>query len=190
MVCDNAQSNKYESKHKKINLLNLLKSKNIKIVFLVLIVIIAFVLYLKMGSDNEKESLNIVNEKVYTSTMEYSLDLEQRLESLLSQIDGAGKVKVMVSLDGSPELVYASDTDSKTTTNSNGTTVTSNSSSLILVSQSGKNDALILKENLPSVKGVIVVSSGASNIGVKMDILNSISTLLDISSDKIQIRAY
>ena len=46
---------------------------------------------------------------------------------------------------------------------------------------------LILTENLPTVKGVIVVSSGANDIGIKLDILNAVSTLLDISTDKISV---
>ena len=103
----------------------------------------------------------------------------------MSKIDGAGEVTVMVSLDGSPELVYASDNDSKTSSTANGTTTTT-SSNLIIVNGSDSG-ALILKENLPSVKGVIVVSSGANNVAIKLDILNAVSTLLDISTDKINI---
>ena len=46
---------------------------------------------------------------------------------------------------------------------------------------------MILTEVLPKVKGVIVVSSGANDISIKLDILNSVSTLLDISTDKINV---
>lgn len=189
MVDENIEPTINEKKSilKKFNFLELFKGKNLKILLLAFVGILILLLYLNVGQDNKSEDvINISNNNVYTSTMEYSTKLENKLEQLLSQIDGAGSIKVMVSLNGSPELVYASDNDIKTTSNSSGT-VTSTSSSLILVSQGGKSDALILKENLPSVKGVIVVSSGASNIGVKMDILNSVSTLLDISIDKISV---
>ena len=93
----------------------------------------------------------------------------------------------MITVDGSPELVYATDSDEKVSTNSSGTTTSSNSSSPIIVTINGSDNALILTENLPAVKGVIVVSSGANNVSVKMDILNAVSKLLDISVDKISV---
>jgi stage III sporulation protein AG len=93
----------------------------------------------------------------------------------------------MVSVDGSPELVYATEDDNKITNNSSGTTSQSNSSSPIIVDVGGKKSALILTENLPKVKGVIVVSSGAGNVAVKLNILNAVSTLMDISVDKVSV---
>ena len=70
--------------------------------------------------------------------------------------------------------------------NSSGSTTTS-SSNLIIVENDGNEKPLVLTENLPNVKGVIVVSSGANDISVKLDILNAISTLLNISTDKISV---
>ena len=68
----------------------------------------------------------------------------------------------------------------------NGTTTTT-SSNLIIVNGNKENSALILRENLPQVKGVIVVSSGADNIAIKLDMLKAVSSLLDLSTDRINI---
>ena len=106
--------------------------------------------------------------------------------AVLSQIKGAGQVSVMLSVEGSPELIYAVDSDTKVSNNSNGSTTTSSSSPIIVQANGGSNP-LILTENLPTVKGVIVVSSGANDIGIKLDILNAVSTLLDISTEKISV---
>lgn len=174
-------------KKKKLNILSLFTSKNIKIIVLSIIVLIALIMFIGISDNSSKTNDSSINKpENYQTTLEYCGQIEHKLETLLSQMDGAGHVKVMITVDGSPELVYASDTDTKTSSNSNGTTSTS-SSSPIIVSGNGNSNALILTENLPAVKGVIVVSSGASNIGIKLDILNAVSTLLDISIDKISV---
>lgn len=157
--------------------------KYIKILILSVVVIVAFILYLNIGDNDAKIVSN--NNSSYISTLDYSKEIEMKLENILSKIDGAGSVSVMISLDGSPELVYATDSDTKTSSSSTGTTTTT-SSNLIIVN--GSNDgALILKENLPKVKGVIVVSSGADNIAIKLDMLNAVSKLLDLPIDQINI---
>lgn len=171
----------------KLNLFKFLSGKNIKIAILVIIAIVSLIVFIKFGgakSESQKTSADSAFE--YKSTMDYCGELERKLESVLSQVKGAGTIKVMISLDGSPELVYAMDSDTKVSNNSNGSTTTS-SSTPILIQKSGLSSPLILTEILPKVKGVIVVSSGASDIGIKLDILNSVSTLLDISTDKINV---
>lgn len=171
----------------KLNLFKFFSGKNIKIAILVIIAIVSLIVFIKFGgakSESKKTSADSAFE--YKSTMDYCGELERKLESVLSQVKGAGTVKVMISLEGSPELVYAMDSDTKVSNNSNGSTTTS-SSTPILIQKSGSSSPLILTEILPKVKGVIVVSSGASDIGIKLDILNSVSTLLDISTDKINV---
>jgi stage III sporulation protein AG len=152
---------------------------------LIIVGIVAMILFLTSNDENDKK-IETISKYDYLSTMEYCSSLEEKLEKVLSQIKGAGEVSVMLSVDGSPEIVYAVDSDSKISSNSNGSTTTS-SSSPIIVQSGSKSEPLILTENLPIVKGVIVVSSGASDIGIKLDIINAVSTLLDLSTEKISV---
>ncbi|MBE5757377.1 MAG: hypothetical protein E7345_00390 [Clostridiales bacterium] len=168
----------------KFDWLSKLSPKYIKIAVLIIVVIISFVLYLNLSSEKNIQSDEVSS--TYISTLKYSEEIENKLENILGKIDGAGDVDVMVSLDGSPEMVYATDSDSKTSSTASGTTTTT-SSNIIVVNGKGNSEAILLKENLPKVKGVIVVSSGADNIQIKLDILNAVSTLLDISVDKINV---
>lgn len=171
----------------KFNFVKLFSGKNLKIIVLVIICIIGIMLFLKMTSTKSTSSKSTtVSSSSYKTTLEYSEILENKLENLLSQIKGAGNVKVMISLEGSPELVYAMDSNEKVSNNQNGSTTTS-ASSPILIENKGSSSPLILTEKLPKVKGVIVVSTGASDISIKLDILNSVSTLLDVSIDKINV---
>ena len=177
---------KKSNKSKLYNFLGLLSGKNLKIIILIIVLLVIVVLYFAVGNKSSIETDNKTYTSTYTSTLDYCAELESKLERVLSNIKGVGDVKVMVSVDGSPELKYASDTDTKTSSTSNGTTTTSSSSPIIISGGDGSNP-LILTEELPKVKGVIVVASGASQIGIKLDILNAVSNLLDISTDKVSV---
>ena len=137
----------------KFNFVKLFSGKNLKIIVLVIICIIEIILFLKMTSTKSTSSKSTtVSSSSYKTTLEYSEILENKLENLLSQIKGAGNVKVMISLEGSPELVYAMDSNEKVSNNQNGSTTTS-ASSPILIENKGSSSPLILTEKLPKVKG-------------------------------------
>lgn len=177
----------HKKEKSKFNFAKILTGKNLKIVMLVIIFIVCSLLFLnatKSDGTSTNDTTNI--ESKYQTTLEYTNILESKLEEVLSQIKGAGNVKVMITLDGSPELVYAGDTSEKTSSSQSGTTTTSSSSPIIIDTKNGSTP-LVLTEKLPKVKGVIVVSTGAQDISIKLDILNSVSTLLDISTDKINV---
>ena len=180
------EENKSVRPKTKINFMKLFSGKNLKIIILCIIFVVALILFLKMSGTKSTTKTTTTSSIQYQTSLDYSKQLETKLESVLSQIKGAGNVKVMITLDGSPELVYAMDSNEKVSNNTGGSTTTS-SSTPILVQTNGATSPLILTEVLPKVKGVIVVSSGANDISIKLDILNSVSTLLDISTDKINV---
>ena len=180
------EENKSVRPKTKINFMKLFSGKNLKIIILCIIFVVALILFLKMSGTKSTTKTTTTSATQYQTSLDYSKQLETKLESVLSQIKGAGNVKVMITLDGSPELVYAMDSNEKVSNNTGGSTTTS-SSTPILVQTNGTTSPLILTEVLPKVKGVIVVSSGANDISIKLDILNSVSTLLDISMDKINV---
>ena len=184
LIKEDTKDNKQKPK---FNFVKLFSGKNLKIVILIIIFIVGLILLMKMTKTSSTSlTANNNNSSNYITSLEYSNIIESKLENVLSQIKGAGNVKVMVTLEGSPELVYAMDSNEKVSNSQNGSTTTS-SSSPILVDSKGSSSPLILTEKLPKVKGVIVVSTGASDIGIKLDILKSVSTLLDISTDKINV---
>lgn len=113
--------------------------------------------------------------------------LENKLIDVLSKVDGAGDVRVMVTVDGSPELIYANEQDKTSSSSTSGNSTSSTYSSPIIVNVNGSSSALVMTEVLPAVKGVIVVSSGAGNVSTKLNLLKAVSTLLDISTDQITV---
>ena len=105
---------------------------------------------------------------------------EKRLAKVLSGIEGAGKVSVMITYESSVNKVYAYETTSKT---SGGVTTVSEE----IVYSSGK--PLLIKEEAPKVRGVVVVAEGASDTGVKLAIVRAVMALIEVSPGNIEVFA-
>lgn len=165
------------------------KLKSIKHIEIIIVVIFILILLLICFSGNGmfgflKTSTEVTTETstTYTSTTEYVKTLEDKLENILSSIKDAGNVQVVISVDGSIEKTFA--TDETITTSGQKTEKQVN---IILVEVNGKSEPLIVGEKLPEICGIVVVSSGASNTKVKLDIVNAIQTLFKIDASKIQV---
>ncbi len=121
-------------------------------------------------------------------------DLEERLEKILSKIDGAGKVDVMITYESTPEKVPALSVDKQISTSTdigqNGTNTTNienTQSDVVTVNGGNGNDAFILRENTPKIMGVIVIAEGADSITVKLDLLRAVETVLNVSPDRVDV---
>jgi stage III sporulation protein AG len=190
IVVEDCSSN---DNNKKVNLAELfakfMSKRGLKIVFLVLVGIVGLILLFGFDFKRDKvvNSDNVVSSTGYIGTIDYCKLIENKLIDVLSAVDGAGQVSVMITVDGSPELVYANEKDQTSSTNSSGSVTTATYSSPIIVNANGSSTALVMTEILPKVKGVIVVASGAGNVATKLDLLNAVSTLLDISTNQVTI---
>lgn len=103
----------------------------------------------------------------------YQLQLETRLEELISQMEGAGKTTVMLTLESSEEMIYAVDTRSDTQQ--------SQQTHVLL------GDGTALKETIyqPQVRGAAVLCEGGGDIRIAANITEMISALLDLPSNRI-----
>jgi stage III sporulation protein AG len=165
--------------------------KNAEVIIACILGVIILLIYFSGFTTSKSSEENVLNSD-YMSSMEYATVLENKLNKTLSAIAGAGEVKVMVTLENGPELVIATSTDKKTNSSESGTNKTQTVTVVenpVIVTQNGTSKPLVLMEILPKVKGVIVVSEGAGNIKVKLDLLNAIEALLSISPSNIQIFA-
>lgn len=166
----------------------ILTKKNFKLVLLIIVGLVTIIIFFGFGSNKTSStSSSVVSTSSYISTMDYCEIIENKLIEVLSKVDGAGNISVMVTVDGSPELVYANEQDKTSSSNSSGSTTSSTYSSPIIIDANGSSSALVMTEVLPAVKGVIVVSSGAGNVATKLNLLNAVSTLLDISTEQVTI---
>ncbi|MDR1000539.1 MAG: hypothetical protein LBL96_07055 [Clostridiales bacterium] len=133
------------------------------------------------------------NEPVET---DYTLVLEKRMETALSQIDGAGKVKVLLTLTQGKELVVAEDKTTnqdinEETDGAGGTRKThslSEEHTLVLYTdENGVEVPLILREVSPVIEGAVIIAEGGENIFVKDALTRAAETVLGLTTDKVQV---
>ena len=121
---------------------------------------------------------------------EYALSMEKRLTKLLSAIDGAGAVQVMVTVEAAESYEYAADAMQSSGYNEGPDTVQEESifeRSTIIVDGRGGDEPILITKYLPKIMGVAVICEGGDNIYVKQSMIEAVSILCGISSNKISI---
>jgi stage III sporulation protein AG len=149
--------------------------KKFKIEYLLVIFLALLALFIFFSSTNLDFGLNFSKENTQGDKQS---TLENKLQEILTNIDGVGKTLITINLDGSSEEIVLKNVE---TVSENGSTI--KSESVVLVN--GK--PYVLKELSPKILGVVVVCEGANNISVKMAITEVLTTILEVSSDNIRI---
>lgn len=134
------------------------------------------------GSKTNSGNNNNTEATTYASTKEYVNSLENKLKSLISTIKDAGQVEVMISVENSCEVKFATE-DTITTSGQK----VEKSSKIVFVETGGQSLPIITNESLPKIIGIVVVSSGAKDTNVKLDIISCVQTLLNLPSSQIQV---
>ena len=147
--------------------------KNYEIILALVIIAIAVIIYSIVSTAGTKQ----------TAT---ESDPEERLEQILSEVEGAGAVEVMITYAGTGSKIAATETDTKTTsTDAGGTKTTTVTTTTSPVMQG--SEVLILGEKEPEVVGVLVVAEGADDVKVRLRLRDAVATVLGIKSSAIQI---
>lgn len=173
-------------------------TKNPKFVRIIIIIgLVGIGLILLSGLLPEKSNTedNQTNSQVaYVSLAQYENNLEQSLADIISSIDGAGKTRVMLTMDSTVEQVYATDKtmSQKDSINSGEDTETNkdtsaNSTYITVELSDGTQQTVLLKEIQPKVRGVLVVCNGGDNSVVKEKIVDAVTKALDISSSRVSV---
>ncbi len=145
----------------------------------------AVLLLVITGITGDEEHISSENTAVYAD--EYIKDVEKRLESILCEIDGAGKVEVMVTLESCYENVYAKSYSTKSQTEDNGNQSELTEQYVIVKKGSNNEECLVVKVYEPEVKGVAIVAQGADKENVKTAITETVCAVLDVSSAKVSV---
>lgn len=137
-------------------------------VVVIIVVIVAIVLYNFLTKRNDG------GENV---SADYETALEAQLGAVLSDIEGAGEVSVMISFSDEGETVIATETKVL----EDGTVVTAP----VLVD----GEVVVLEVKKPEISGVLIVAEGADDLSVRFDLLSAAASVLDINQSLIKVYA-
>lgn len=175
------------------------KGKNKKlenlVVFLVILVITLIIINSIIKEDNTQkpQTTHSNAELASTDVSEVTSNhLEQRLEDILSKIDGVGEVSVLITYSESSQVIpmYNENTSKSVTeetdTSGGKRTIESEDNEKTVVTGSDSNP--ITQKNInPTVEGAIVTAKGANNSNIKANIISAVEAVTGLSTHKIQV---
>lgn len=113
------------------------------------------------------------------ATAEEPAALEAKLENLLSQMEGAGAVQVVLTLEKSASYTYQTDRETRDGEERRET---------VLVSDGAGGEAPVTQETAyPVYQGAVVACQGADSAQVRLDIVRAVASLTGLSSDRITV---
>jgi stage III sporulation protein AG len=121
--------------------------------------------------------------------------MEQRLQTMLEQLPGVGRVDVMIVFDASKQLVIQQNIENNQQVTEeqdrNGATrqihEQSKQSQTVMQQSSGNQQPLVVQTIQPKVRGVLIIAEGAERQAVKQMILEAVRKGLDVRLSAISI---
>lgn len=122
--------------------------------------------------------------------------LEVKLRSVLAQVQGVGKVDVMITYESSAEEIPAydikrSESNTQEKDSEGGTrNITQEDYDSVLAykdTAEGGKAPVILRETQPQVRGVLVVADGADSVTIRRQIISAVTVVLDVPVHKVEV---
>lgn len=110
-------------------------------------------------------------------------DLASELEQILSQIDGAGKVRVMLTESTGAQTYYQTDDDQSTSADSDSC----RSDTVLITDADRAQNGLVRKTDPPTYRGAIVVCQGGDRPSVQLAVVEAVANVTGISADHITV---
>lgn len=186
----------------------LLKKENMIVFALVGILFLVIAIPIDKGmekelkkEDEEKdkiEHLDVLTEDmgIEDESLEYCLALEERIEELLSCMEGVGQVQAMVTVSTSKELIVEKDEpvsrSTVTETDGSGGSRSTNESNfeyetIYQTDSEGNKIPYVVKKIEPEIQGITVVAQGGGNAVVQKNISDVLEALFHIEAHKIKV---
>lgn len=133
------------------------------------------------GRETEKEA---PTETVFTN---YEKEMEERLTMILSQIEGVGNVRVILTLRQGEEHHFLTDNIIRTENKDGASTTETNEKTVIFSKGSSYDEPMITRTDYPLFQGALIVCEGGGNAEIKLQLTRAVSALTDLSSQNITI---
>ena len=155
-----------------------LKQKLVAIVkeyrYAVIILIIGLVLML-MPSGRKEE----MKELGPAMIQDDEKDLQERLSDILSAVQGAGKVRILLTESSGSRTVYQTDTQERTDSLMEDT--------VIITGADRSQEGLICQRISPKYLGAVIVCQGADKAAVRFALVEAVSKATGLSTDAITV---
>jgi stage III sporulation protein AG len=151
------------------------------------VLIVGFALFLLPGGKSGQSEDG--GEADASLAVEFSLrEQENRMSETLSEIEGAGRVRVMLTLSAGTEQILQKDTAGSSKGADGAGGESEHSESTVIISRGGSvQSAVAAKYLYPKYQGALVVADGAGRAEIRLELMRAISGLTGLGADKITV---
>ena len=146
--------------------------------YTVAIVLVGLILILLPSKDPSEETVRIDE----TAEQEV-ISISEELEQILSRVDNAGEVRVLLSIEAGEVTVYQTNDDVSVSDGNSTTQI----STVLITGADREEYGLVRQVNPPVYKGAIVVCQGADDPKVQLAIVDAVSTVTGLGADRISV---
>lgn len=148
----------------------------------VLLVMVVGVLFLLIPSGGDKTPNS--EEASAVSEEDFSVEaLEEKLEHTLSEIDGAGQVQVMLTVQSGMKRVLAQDGSLE----QEDKAVRRETQTVVVSTGSGEQGTVLVQQIYPKFQGALVVAKGGGDPAIQLKLTEAVAALTGLGTDKISI---
>ena len=110
---------------------------------------------------------------------EAAMSISESLEQILGQIEGVGRVKVMLTQSAGEITIYQEDTDHSADTVREDT--------VLVTGESRQEMGLVRQVIPPKYQGAVVVCQGGDRAAVRLAIVDAVAAVTGLTSDRITV---
>lgn len=110
-------------------------------------------------------------------------DLQEALEDILALVQGAGKVRVLLTEAAGEQTLYQTDRDVQT----NGESESIRQDTVLLTDSAREEAGLIQQIIPPEYQGAVILCQGADSASVRLAIIQAVASATGLTSDKITV---
>lgn len=109
------------------------------------------------------------------------VSVSEELAKILTSIEGVGKVEVMLTVASGAQTLYQTDNNTTSSKDEN-----SSRHETAIITDSNRNEMGLVAQIIPEkYQGAIVVCQGAGSPSVQLAVINAVSNVTGLSSDRI-----
>lgn len=150
-----------------------------------LIILLAGLVLMLVGTPRDAPATDAQERASAPQTQSFdAAAFQEDLRNKLSLIDGAGQVALLLSIEDTEEVIYASNTR-QTSTGENNASYENNLT--VLSDGSYGEQPVRVKSVCPTFRGAVVLCEGGDKTGVRLAVTEAVATACGLRTDKITV---
>ena len=146
----------------------------------VALILVCGLLFMLIPDFDSVDSNKSINQEQHEAEV---ISISAELENILSYVEGAGAVKVMVTTAQGEQILYQADTE----LDISGEKQSNKSDTVLITGADKEQSGLVSRVDPPRWLGVIVICQGAENASVRLAIVDAVAKATGLGADRISV---